>query len=297
MRVLVLGCSGMLGHKVAQVLSRELDVFATSRSRLHEDILSVLGTTQVICPVCVEDLASIENAIQAVKPSVVINGIGVVKQLSTAGDPVTCITVNSLFPHQLEAICHKNGVRLICISTDCVFSGERGGYVETDRSDASDLYGRTKFLGEVAKEGTLTLRTSIIGRELVGTTGLVEWFLSQDGETVRGFRKAVFSGVTTHVLANILYQIIRDHQQLQGVFQIAADPITKYDLLALVRNVYGLDVTIEADDAFVCDRSLNGARFESATGIKVPSWCEMIQTMYDDPTPYDQVRRRTTGKT
>lgn len=292
MRALVLGGSGMLGHKVAQTLSQQLDTSVTFRRKLHPFVASLMEKAEVISPVAAEDMVSIEAIVDRVQPTSVINCIGVVKQLASGKDPLACISINSLFPHQLEALCDRKGIRLICISTDCVFSGQRGGYVETDVSDAADLYGRTKFLGEVTREGTLTLRTSIIGRELAGTNGLIEWFLSQKGKRVRGFRKAIFSGVTTRVLADIIHQLICQHQHLHGVYHVAAESITKCDLLAIARDWYDLDVTIEADDSFVCDRSLNGSRFESATGITIPSWPEMIQGMHDDPTPYDEIRAK-----
>lgn len=290
LRIMILGGGGMLGHKVAQVLSEKLDVGVTFRREPLSCVRSLMNKAQAIFPIVAQDMVSIEEGVDRIQPTVVVNCIGIVKQLAEGKDPLTCITINSLFPHQLEALCNRKGIRLICISTDCVFSGQRGRYVEADASDAADLYGRTKFLGEVTTEGSLTLRTSIIGRELAGTNGLIEWFLSQKGKSVRGYRKAVFSGVTTRVLADILYRIISDHQHLHGVYHVAAKPITKNDLLAIVRDVYDLDVTVEADDTFVCDRTLNGSKFRSATGIDMPSWPEMIQAMYDDPTQYDEIR-------
>ncbi|MDP6849281.1 MAG: SDR family oxidoreductase [Kiritimatiellia bacterium] len=290
LRVLVLGGFGMLGHKVTQVLSREFDAAVSFRREPHDEVLSLMESARKIFPVDAADLETVASAIDGFEPSVVINCIGVVKQLAAGKDPITCITVNSLFPHQLENLCRSRGIRLICISTDCVFSGLRGGYIETDVSDAADLYGRTKFLGEVTREGTLTLRTSIIGRELVGAHGLVEWFLSQEGRTIKGFSKAIFSGVTTRVLANIILQILTDHGSLHGVYHVAAEPIRKYDLLTVVRDEYGLDVTIEADDSLVCDRSLNGNLFRDATRIETPSWIDMIRDMHNDPTPYNQLR-------
>jgi dTDP-4-dehydrorhamnose reductase len=237
-------------------------------------------------------MASVEAVVDSFQPAAIVNCVGVVKQLDAGKDPLTCISINSLFPHQLADLCNRKGIHLICISTDCVFSGQRGGYAETDVSDAADLYGRTKFLGEVDREGSLTLRTSIIGREFAGAHGLVEWFLSQEGKSIRGFSKAIFSGVTTRVLADTIRQLICQHPRLHGVYHVAARPIAKYDLLTLVRDVYDLDITIETDDTFACDRSLDGSKFESASGITIPSWQEMIQGMHDDPTPYDEIRAK-----
>lgn len=295
MRLLVLGGSGMLGHKVAQVLSREHEVCTTFMHNPDRTALSIEQAKEVIYPVDVKDMVSVENAIDRAEPSVVINCIGAIKQLAAGKDPTTCITVNSLFPHQLEAICRERGIRLVCISTDCVFSGRKGKYAESDVSDAEDLYGRTKFLGEVTGPSALTLRTSIIGRELSGAHGLVEWFLSQEGKGVTGFRRAIFSGLTTLELSRVIGRILTEFPQLSGLYQVAAVSINKYDLLCMIRDVYGLRIDIELDEKFVCDRSLNGTRFKETTGIVALPWQEMIQAMHDDPTPYNEIRNQLAG--
>jgi dTDP-4-dehydrorhamnose reductase len=183
------------------------------------------------------------------------------------------------------------GIRLIHISTDCVFSGRKGNYTEDDVSDAEDLYGRTKFLGEVGGDGCLTLRTSIIGREMETSHGLIEWFLSEEGKTVRGYKRAIFSGFTTIALGDIIARLIVEHQDLHGVWHVASKPINKFDLLELVREVYGLTIEIEPDESVVCDRSLNSDRFRRATGLVAPAWPDMIMEMYRDPTPYSELRR------
>ena len=185
----------------------------------------------------------------------------------------------------------RTGARVIHLSTDCVFSGRKGHYSETDSPDGEDLYGRTKLLGEVAVEGCLTIRTSMIGRELAGQHGLLEWFLSNDGGHVRGFRRAVFSGFTTNVLSELICDVIAEHRSLSGMWHVAAEPINKFDLLHLIRDAYGLSVDIEPDDSMVCDRSLDGSRFRAATGFVAPSWDAMIGSMAADGTPYADLRR------
>jgi dTDP-4-dehydrorhamnose reductase len=172
------------------------------------------------------------------------------------------------------------------MSTDCVFSGRKGCYSEEDLSDAEDLYGKTKFLGEVDYPGCLTLRTSIIGRELDTTHGLIEWFLSQEGKTVSGYKKAIFSGLTTRALSEIIADIIINHPQLSGIRQVASEPISKYDLLNLVNKIYGLKIRIDPDETIINNRSLNPEKFKKETNIKIPSWEYMIEEMYRDPTPY-----------
>jgi dTDP-4-dehydrorhamnose reductase len=226
-----------------------------------------------------------------VRPVVVVNCIGIVKQAEAAKNPLVSIEVNSLFPHRLARLCCTKGIRLIHISTDCVFSGRKGNYTENDFSDAEDLYGRTKFLGEVSDEGCLTLRTSMIGRELETSHGLIEWFLSQGGKTVNGYKRSIFSGFTTNALADIIAKIITENRNLHGIWHVASEPISKFDLLTLVKQVYGLHIEIRPDDTVVVDRSLNADRFRQATNFVPPSWHDMIEQMYRDPTPYSKLRR------
>ena len=237
-----------------------------------------------------ERLDTVERAFGLVNPDVIVNCIGIVKQDPAARDPLKSIAVNALFPHELAQLCRETGARLIQLSTDCVFSGRKGNYREPDIPDAEDLYGRTKLLGELESEGCLTIRTSMIGRELKGSHGLLEWFLSQR-ERVRGFTHAVFSGFTTLALAEAIADVIVDHPDVDGVWHLASEAISKFDLLKLIKQTYGLAIEIEPAESFVCDRSLNGSRFRDATGFRAPSWPEMIERMYADPTPYDKIRR------
>jgi dTDP-4-dehydrorhamnose reductase len=292
MRVLILGGNGMLGHKLWQTLAGRFDTYATFRQSAAAPLrLGLFDAKRALGHVSAQDFDSVVRALAVARPDVVVNCIGIVKQGAAASDPVASIAVNALFPHRLAELSRASGARLIHIGTDCVFSGRAGNYAESDTSDAEDLYGRTKFLGEVSAEGCVTIRTSMIGRELGGSHGLVEWFLGQEGKRVRGFRRAIFSGFTTGVLSEIIASIITEHPQLQGVWQIAADPVNKYELLSLVKRVYGLRVEIEPDEAFVCDRSLDGARFRRETGFVPPSWPEMIERMHTDTTPYEELRR------
>jgi dTDP-4-dehydrorhamnose reductase len=237
-----------------------------------------------------DDHATIGNAIENTDPDVVINCIGIVKQLPAAQDPLLSIAVNALFPHQLAKICRSKNIRLTHVSTDCIFSGKKGCYTENDPSDAQDLYGRTKYLGEVGYPNCLTLRTSIIGRELGTSHGLVEWFLSQQGKTVPGYKNAIFSGLTTNALAGIMDELISAYPDLHGVIQVASRPISKYDLLVLIKQVYGLQIEIIPDEMVVNNRSLDAVKFRKETKIKIPSWEYMIEEMYLDPTPYSTFR-------
>src|SRR5437763_3432503 len=249
MRVLILGGSGMLGHKLWQTLAPRFDAYVTfrgdARAYAHTGLFD---PTHSLGGVSAQDFDSVARAFAAARPDAVVNCIGVVKQDASAKDPLTSIEVNALFPHRLAQLARASGARLVHLSTDCVFSGRAGNYDERARPDAEDLYGRTKLLGEVACDGCLTIRTSMIGRELAGAHGLLEWFLSQDGGRVRGFRRAVFSGFTTPALAEVLARLLSEHKGLSGVWHAAADPINKFDLLSLVKELYGLRVEIEPDE-------------------------------------------------
>jgi dTDP-4-dehydrorhamnose reductase len=283
MRVLILGAGGMLGHKVWQVFRDRFDCRAAVRVRpsvpLFDDDRVIEGFDAV-------DSQSISSLIESIRPDVVVNCVGVVKQLAAAHDPIASITLNSLLPHVVAQACAGVGARMIHISTDCVFAGARGNYAEADVPDATDLYGRSKLLGEVT-ERELTVRTSIIGRELRTSNGLVEWFLSNRGRSVRGFTRAVFSGVTTTVLAETLANVIEHHPSLSGLYHVAAEPISKYDLLVMLNEAIGAGVTIVPDDSVVIDRSLDATRFQSAAGLVPPSWQEMIAALAAEVPQYD----------
>src|SRR5437588_3020394 len=292
MRVLIIGGSGMLGHKLWQILSEQFETFATFRQAADSYTkYRIFDPSRMIGNVSADQFESVTKAVQETRPDVIVNCVGIVKQDAAAKDPLASISINSLFPHRLAQLTREAGARLIHLSTDCVFSGRKGNYAEDDFADADDLYGRTKFLGEVSGGSCLTLRTSMIGRELVGAHGLIEWFLSQQGKTVRGFRRAIFSGFTTLALSEIIAWLIEHHKGLEGVWHVASEPINKFDLLMLIKQMGGLDVQIEPDDTFVCDRSLNGTRFLEATGFVPPSWSDMISRLFHDTTPYSEFRR------
>jgi dTDP-4-dehydrorhamnose reductase len=282
----------MLGHKLWQTLSERFDARVTFRRAPALDArFGLFDPARSIDGVSAHDFDGVVRAFALARPEVVVNCVGIVKQDAAAKDPYQSIAVNALFPHRLARACAAAGARLIHLSTDCVFTGRRGNYKESDASDAEDIYGRTKWLGEVDYENCLTIRTSMIGRELEGAHGLVEWFLSQRGKTVRGFRRAVFSGFTTGALAAIIGDIIADRRDLRGVRHVAAEPINKFDLLTLVRDAFESDIEIEPDETFVCDRSLDGSRFGRETGFAPPAWGEMIERMARDATPYEGIRR------
>lgn len=288
MRILILGAAGMLGHKLYQRYSGRFETFATVRTGYTAYTrYNLFDPKHIIGGVDANNLDSVTRALAEVQPDVVINCIGIIKQLAAAKDPIPSLNINALFPHQVALLCRAAGARFVHISTDCVFNGRGSMYTESDPSNAEDLYGRTKFLGEVDAPNALTLRTSIIGRELQTRSGLVEWFLSNEGDKVRGFTQAIYTGFTTIALANIIADMIENHPDLQGVYQVSSEPINKYDLLLMIQDAYEIEIEIEPYADFKLDRSLDSRRFREITSFTPPSWADMIQTMADDPTPYD----------
>lgn len=233
---------------------------------------------QILTGVDVENQDSLVAVLEKIRPDAVINCIGLVKQFAESDDPLLALPINAMLPHRLAHLCALIGARLVHISTDCVFNGKRGGYRESDLSDAEDLYGKSKHIGEVAMPHTITLRTSIIGHELNSTHGLVEWMLAQEGR-IKGYRKAVFSGLPTVELSQIVRDIVLPADQLSGLYHVAAAPIAKFDLLKLVATAYGKSITIEPDDAVVIDRSLNADRFRDATGYVAAAWPALVEKM------------------
>lgn len=283
MKILVLGSTGMLGHKLLQQLSQDHAVWGTVRAA-PQDAPEIPGFEQgrLIGGVQATDLGSIQRALDQVTPDAVLNCIGIIKQIDAAKDAVTSITINALLPHQLTQLCGESGARLIHFSTDCVFSGRGGPYREYDPPDPIDLYGRSKLLGEVDQPGCVTIRTSIVGRELRRGTGLLDWFFSQKGGRVRGYRHALYTGLTTRAMADVVRMLLESQPDLSGVWQVSGDPIDKFNLLELVNRVYGLGIHIEPDETFHCDRRLDSSRFREATGWSPPSWQSMIETMHAD---------------
>jgi dTDP-4-dehydrorhamnose reductase len=280
LRVLILGGDGMLGHRLLKHLRENHDVRVTlrrgpsdyERYRLFDGSNSYYGVE-------VLDHDRVTEVVADFRPEAVVNAVGIVKQRGAAKEAIPSLEVNSLLPHRLALLCRAAGARLVHVSTDCVFSGKKGNYTQDDVPDAEDLYGRTKLLGEVSEPGSITLRTSIIGLELSRKTGLIEWFLAQRGE-IRGFRRAIYTGLTTAELSRVIETVLTEHPNLHGIWQVTSKPINKYDLLVRFSEVLGRDdVEIMPDDAVKIDRSLSGVAFGEATGYSAPGWNEMLREL------------------
>lgn len=272
----------MLGNAMLRLFasSEGFNVSGTVRSRSALATLPESVRESVIAGVDVEHNDSMVAVLDRVRPDVVVNCIGLVKQLAQADDPLQAIPINSLLPHRLARLCALVNARFVHMSTDCVFSGAKGMYTDDDTSDAYDLYGRSKYLGEVDYENAITLRTSIIGHELDRHTSLIGWFLKQEGK-VRGFDQAVFSGLPTVEVARVIRDFVIPRPEMRGVYNLSVDPINKFDLLTLVAEVYGKQIEIIRDSSLVIDRSLDSSRFRQATGFVPPSWPELVRVMHD----------------
>lgn len=276
LKVLVVGGDGMLGHQLVQTLSPFFNVMATVHSKIVvPEAQELLTTDRTIFGIDVRSYEKVEAIIRRFTPDVVINAVGIIKQRNEGSAAIPCIEINALFPHRLYQMVKSNGGRLIHISTDCVFSGRKGNYIESDPADAEDIYGRSKLLGEVTAEKALTLRTSMIGRELKHKRSLLEWFLKQQG-SVHGYSRAVFSGLTTLELARVILRIITDFPDANGLFHVSSEPISKYDLLCLIRDKLNLDIQVVSDDTLVIDRSLCSARFQQNFDYQQPIWETMV---------------------
>lgn len=272
----------MLGSTLYRVLSVDpsLCVFGTVRDNQAAQRLKPESCDTIISHIHLEGEKGILTAFAHSKPDIVVNCIGIIKQLPTAHDHLESLAINSSLPHRLAKYCSLVGARLVHFSTDCVFSGKKGQYRETDIPDAYDIYGRTKLLGEVDYPHAITLRTSIIGHELATANSLVDWFLRQSG-SVKGFSRAVFSGLPTVEIARIVRGLIVHHPDLRGLYHLSVQPINKHDLLNLISQVYEKAIDIVPDNNLVIDRSLNSDRFSAATGFEAKPWPELITDMHN----------------
>jgi dTDP-4-dehydrorhamnose reductase len=297
LRVLVMGGSGMLGHRMLETLSGRYPTYATFRggrrpSRETGDFFSGFDAERLIPGVDARRFDTVEACLDRVRPDVVVNCIGLVKQLPEGSDPVVAVELNSLFPRRLAGACVSRGLRLVHVSTDCVFSGARGNYAESDPPDARDLYGLSKLLGEPSGPGCVTLRTSIIGRELSRTTGLLEWVLSRRGDAVNGYSNAFWSGLTTEALSKVVSELIAGHSLAGGLYHVSSEPVSKFGLIVKINEALGLGMEVTPVQEPREDRTLDSRRFRTESGIQVPGLDGMIEALRGDLESYDEWRGR-----
>ena len=281
MKVLVLGVTGMLGSTLFRYFSADTNfhVWGTLRSPTGLKYFSSDAHSRLLSHIDVLDADDLVSVMNSVRPDIVINCVGLIKQLADAKDPLTVLPINAIFPHRLAKLCALANARLVHISTDCVFSGRKGMYSEGDASDAEDLYGKSKYIGELHDDShAVTLRTSIIGHELQSSESLIDWFLCQKN-SMKGYEKAVFSGLPTIELARVIKDYVIPKPELNGLYHVSVEPIDKLSLLKLVAKTYNKEIDIVPDDQVCIDRSLDSSRFQQATGYIPPSWPDLVKSM------------------
>ena len=282
MKVLVLGGDGMLGHELFLQLRQRHETRVTLRQPLGTySGYGFFDRGNAFDGIEIRKPKAVEQVLFDYKPQAVVNAVGIVKQRPESEEALISIEVNSLLPHRLAVVCKTLGAQLVHLSTDCVFSGKQGSYRESDVPDPLDIYGRSKVLGEVSGDGALTLRTSMIGRGLTRKNGLIDWFLAQRG-SIQGYRKAIFSGLTTRELSRVIAMLIEKHPQASGLYHVSAQPISKLDLLTKLRARLGSGPDIVPADDPRIDRSLDSTRFRNAFGYSPPSWNAMLDELAQD---------------
>lgn len=278
MKILILGSSGMIGRTMFHVLAQRSDwqVIGSVRAKAFEG----KAPGPVVVGIDLTNHDHLESLFGQTRPEVVINCAGLTKHLPEGNAPIPALAMNALLPHRLAQLCEIAKARMIHISTDCVFSGCAGDYKEQDATDATDVYGKTKALGEVTTGNAVTLRTSTIGHEYGTRFGLLEWFLAQT--QCKGFRHAIFSGLTSVEFARVIRDIIIPNPSLSGLYHVGGNPIDKLCLLQTIARIYRKDISIAVDKSFRINRSLNTDKFMAATGYQAPAWPELIESMYKD---------------
>jgi dTDP-4-dehydrorhamnose reductase len=285
MRVLVLGASGMIGSEVLRWLKRHssCEVWGLLRDSALLKYFSLAQQETIITGVDMLDESALSSTLDRVRPDVLINCAGLIKQKDTADDPLVVLPINAMLPHSLAVFCASRNIRLLQISTDCVFSGRKGMYTETDPSDAEYLYGKSKYIGELHNHKfALTLRVSTIGHELNSRYALLDWFLSRQDTAIIGYRRSIFSGITVTELARVICEVVLPNSSLYGLYHLSSAPISKFELLRLVAAQYGKAIEVLPNDELVINRSLDSSKFFQATGYRAPSWESMLRLMYEE---------------
>mgnify|MGYP001284408597 CR=1 FL=1 len=280
MKIIILGASGMIGSTLFSYLRESHEVMGTLRlNKESYDKFEKLNLDNIIYDLDVRDTDRIHDLIVTQKPDVLINATGIVKQVVDQSSKSKLIEINALIPHKLHELCLKHQVRHIQFSTDCVFSGLKGNYGESDIPDPQDLYGLSKYTGEIHDQGTLTLRTSTIGLEVGTSHGLIEWFLSERGE-IQGYSKAIYTGITTIELAKFVEEIISRFDDISGLWQVSGERISKYELLSMLKEKLNrTDIEILRNEEYICDRSLSNSKILNATNYQFPSWDKMLDDL------------------
>jgi dTDP-4-dehydrorhamnose reductase len=285
MRILILGGNGMIGHKMYQILSKfKEDTWVTLRNDLSTySFSSIYNYEKVIDNIDLTDFNKLSRILNEIKPDIILNASGITIRRGVEKIKSNTILINSALPHFLNEWVSFNNKRLIHFSTDCVFSGKKGDYLDTDIKDAYDLYGSTKSLGEIIdSQFAVTLRGSMIGRELENKTELFEWFLKQKNKKIKGFSEVIYSGITTVKMAEIILTLINNYPNLTGIYNISSKPITKLALLKLCNEYFDVNAIIEMDGSYSSNKNLISEKFFNHIGMKQPNWEDLIKQLKDE---------------
>ena len=285
MRILILGGNGMIGHKMYQLITKiHIDTWVTLRNNLSSYSYSeIYNFEKVIDNNDLSNFKLLLNQLNSINPDVIINACGITIRRGIETLKSNSIILNSALPHFLNEWVASNNKRLIHFSTDCVFTGSKGNYLDNDNKDAYDLYGSTKSMGEVIdSKFTITLRGSMIGRELENKTELFEWFLKQKNKTVKGFNKVIYSGITTTKMAEIVLKLIDQFPNLSGVYNISSKPISKFELLKLWNNLFDINANIEIDNSYTSNKNLISDNFYRTISMEQPDWVELSSQLNID---------------
>jgi dTDP-4-dehydrorhamnose reductase len=289
MKVCVLGAGGLLGHMLIRVLSESNDVFGTTREKpnISSPLANFLSLEKWIGGVDASVPHSIEKIFDTDQFDVAINCIGLIKQRDSIVSDSETMLINGEFPHHLAQIANSHDTQVIHISTDCVFSGTKGSYLESDTPDPVDVYGKSKLLGELIDSNNLTLRTSHIGRELTVKKSFVEWLVSQRGGHVNGYSHAIYSGLTTQALARTISKLLLGNSHLTSLFHVSSQPISKLEIINKLNELLDLQLTVTPDASVQINRSLNSEKFQNATSISPQTWDEMLSDLCQDQKTYE----------
>ena len=297
MRILVLGGTGLIGNRLTRQLRQNADVYASTRSSLVEMpvLENILEPNKWIFGLDATDFQFLESEINRLKPDVVVNCFGVVKHQINSKSAEATILLNSILPWRLSELAEKYDFKLIHLSTDCVFSGETGNYKESSTPDALDLYGRSKILGELNNARDLTLRTSFVGREIKTFANFFEWVQRSHNTKIVGYKRAIYSGLTTQAISEIIEKLIFDFSGLTGLWHVSSEPISKYDLICMLNHSLNLKLDIEPNEEFCCDRSLDSTAFASMTSLVIPNWITMLERYVLEQEWYESILRNKVG--
>ena len=285
MKILILGLSGMLGHKLFSYLQKqntyELYATTTTNFEIEHPNFKIVNKKNIFFSKT-QNIDFFKKKITDIKPDLVINCIAILKESFFYLNPLKFIEINTVLPLQISELSKIFGFRFIHFSTDILYADTNKLSCENDKITLEGPYAASKFLGEVKNNNSLTIRTSIIGHQLNNKNSLVEWFLSYEGETVNGYSNVIYSGLPTTEISKIIHEKIIPNVNLKGIINISSNPISKFELLKKIKKYYNKKVKINIDNSAISNRSLDSNLFNNKTGYLAPDWDVLVKEMFND---------------